>query len=92
MSTVTVNLHAVIMGMLDAQEAAERVNGLALDPDTKGGSRRPEVAEATRSLLALADRLDLLAAHVRQEYWALKGQKRLDNGFDSLNPALKHSL
>lgn len=93
MSTVEIKMHDIEVGLIDARHAAEDLNGKVLDLDAKGGTRRPEVAEATRSLLALADRLDLLAALTRQEYWRVKGQRRLDDAIDNIeNPSLPHYL
>ena len=77
MTAVTVNLNHVVLSLDDLANEAAAMNGRKHDPDGPGGSRRPEVAATTRDLLALADRLDLCAALVRQEYWALKGRERL---------------
>lgn len=71
------DMNAVVLGLIDAKHAADDLDGLTLATDKASGTRRTEVAEATRALLALADRLDLLAAMVRQEYWLLKGQQRI---------------
>lgn len=92
--TTEVKLHAVITGLIDARHAADDLDGKVLDLDAKGGVRRPEVADTTRSLLALADRLDLLASMVRQEYWVVKGQQRVaDRSIaDTFDPALKPYL
>lgn len=90
---VEVKMHTVLTGLIDARHAADDLDGMVLDMDARGGTRRPEIAEATRSMLALADRLDLLAALVRQEYWRVKGQRRLDDGLDSIqNPNLPNYL
>jgi hypothetical protein len=75
--TTEVKMNAVILGLIDARHAADALDGVTLDLDARGGTRRPEIADTTRSLLALADRLDLLAAMVRQEYWLVKGQQRV---------------
>lgn len=90
----TLDLNPVIHGLIDASHAADDLDGTLVDMDAKGGTRRPEVAETTRSLLALADRLDLLAAMVRQEYWLLKGQQRVmsTRSVDTLDSTLKAYL
>lgn len=89
-----VKMNAIILGLIDARHAADALDGKVLDLDSKAGTRRPEVADTTRSLLALADRLDLLAAMVRQEYWLVKGQQRVaDRSIaDTFDPALKPYL
>lgn len=71
-----IDMHSIQVGLIDATHAADALGEVTLDVDGPGGTRRPEVAEVTRSLLALADRLDLLAALTRQEYWLIKGQQR----------------
>lgn len=88
------DLNPVLTGLIDATHAAEDLDGLDLAIDKASGTRRPEVADATRSLLALADRLDLLSALVRQEYWLLKGQQRVGTtrSVDTLDQSLKHYL
>lgn len=90
----SLDMHPVLSGLIDATHAASDLDDLVLDVDGPGGTRRPEVAEATRSLLALADRLDLLSALVRQEYWLLKGQRRVETTrpVDTLDQSLKHYL
>ena len=68
-----------IITALDQQrDALLMLQGLELDIDGPGGTRRADVARVTRQLLSVADRLDLLSALVRQEYWATKGLSRVD--------------
>lgn len=71
-----IELHATRNELRKAEEVVSDLHGLEVDPDATTGRRRPEVAGITRDLLALADRLDLAASMVRQEYWAVKGYDR----------------
>jgi hypothetical protein len=71
-----VELHATIIELETALEVARAHHGTKIEYDAPGGRRRPEVAAITRDLLCLSDRLTLLAAMVRQEYWAIKGEPR----------------
>lgn len=72
-----VDLHTVVYALEDARREADALNGTEFDVDGPGGSRRPDLAQTTRRLLALSDKLDLLAALARQEYWAMKGNERV---------------
>lgn len=94
MTTASLDMNPIISGLIEARHAADDLEGLELQIDKANGTRRVEMAEATRSLLALADRLDLLAGLVRQEYWLLKGQQRaVGRSFtDTLDPNLKAYL
>lgn len=72
-----VELHATINELEDLLEAARAHQGTVVEVDGPGGRRRPEVAAISRDLLCISDRLALLSAMVRQEYWALKGEPRV---------------
>ena len=72
-----VDLSNVTDALDDCMTEADTLNATEYQVDGQGGTRRPDLAQTTRRLLALADRLDLAAALVRQEYWAVKGNDRI---------------
>lgn len=71
-----VELHATIHELEALLAACKAHQGTVIEVDGPGGRRRPQVAAITRDLLAISDRLALLSAMVRQEYWAIKGEPR----------------
>jgi hypothetical protein len=72
-----VDLHTVTFALQEAAQESDTLNATEFDVDGPGGKRRPDLAQTTRRLLALSDKLDLAAALVRQEYWAMKGNERI---------------
>lgn len=72
-----VDLHTVTTALQEAVVESDTLNATPYEIDPPGGRRRPDLAQTTRRLLALSDRLDLAAALVRQEYWAMKGDERI---------------
>lgn len=72
-----IELHATIHELESLLSVAKAHQGTRVETDAPGGRRRPEVAAVSRDLLALSDRLALLSAMVRQEYWAIKGEPRV---------------